>query len=44
MLSGLSKAEKAAAWDEAFAELRQFEGPRGFEAPCVMAIAVGTKP
>jgi SAM-dependent methyltransferase len=44
MLSGLSEAEKAAAWDEAFAELRQFEGPRGFEAPCVMAIAVGTKP
>ena len=43
MLSGLEEAEKKAAWDEAFAELRRFEGPRGFEAPCVMALAVGTK-
>lgn len=44
MLSGLDDAAKAAAWDEVAAELRRFEGPSGFEASCVMAIAVGTKP
>lgn len=44
MLSGLDEAEKVAAWDEAFTELKRLEGPAGFEAPCVMAIAVGTKP
>jgi SAM-dependent methyltransferase len=44
MLSGLDETEKAAAWDEAFTELERFEGPAGFEGPCVMAIAVGTKP
>ena len=44
MISGLDEAEKAAAWDEAFAELARFEGPAGFEAPCVMAIAAATKP
>ena len=44
MLSGLDEAEKVAAWDEAFTELNRLEGPAGFEAPCVMAIAVGTKP
>jgi len=43
MLSGLDEAEKAAAWGEVASELRTFEGPGGFEAPCVMAIAVGTK-
>ncbi len=44
MLSGLDDARKAAAWDEVAAELRRFEGPSGFEAGCVMAIAIGTKP
>jgi SAM-dependent methyltransferase len=44
MLSGLSEAEKSAAWQEVATELRKFEGPRGFEAPCTMAIAVGKKP
>jgi hypothetical protein len=44
MLSGLDETEKAAAWHEAFTELQRFEGPAGFEAPCVMAIAVGTRP
>ena len=43
MLSGLDDAEKAAAWGEVASELRTFERPGGFEAPCVMAIAVGTK-
>ena len=44
MLSGLDDAEKTAAWQEVESELRRFEGPAGFEAPCTMAIAVGTKP
>jgi len=44
MLSGLDEREKEAAWEEAAAELRAFEGPDGFEGPCEMAIAVGTKP
>jgi len=44
MLSGLDEAEKTAAWEEVATELRTLEGPGGFEAPCVMAIAVGTKP
>jgi SAM-dependent methyltransferase len=44
MLSGLDERGKAAAWDEAGAELRTFEGPDGFEGPCEMAIAIGTKP
>jgi SAM-dependent methyltransferase len=43
MLSGLDEAEKAAAWQEVATELGRFEGPDGFEAPCTMAIAVGTK-
>jgi SAM-dependent methyltransferase len=44
MLSGLDEREKEAAWEEAATELRAFEGPDGFEGPCEMAIAVGTKP
>lgn len=44
MLSALDEAAKAAAWDEVSSELQRYEGPAGFEAPCVMAIAVGTKP
>jgi SAM-dependent methyltransferase len=43
MISGLPDAEKAAAWDEVATALRKFEGPSGFEAPCTMAIAVGSK-
>ena len=44
MLSGLDEREKADAWEEVASELRTFEGPDGFEGPCEMAIAVGTKP
>jgi SAM-dependent methyltransferase len=44
MLSGLDEREKANAWEEVAAELRNFEGTQGFEGPCEMAIAVGTKP
>jgi SAM-dependent methyltransferase len=44
MLSALDEPDKAAAWEEVASELAAFEGPNGFEAPCQMAIAVGTKP
>jgi SAM-dependent methyltransferase len=43
MLSGLDDAAKEAAWDEVRAALGEFEGPEGFEGPCELVIAVGTK-
>jgi len=43
MLSGLDDAGRAAAWAEIHAELRRFEGPDGFEGPCELVLAVGTK-
>lgn len=43
MLSGLDDAGKAAAWDEISLALRQFEAPAGFEGPCELVLAVGTK-
>jgi SAM-dependent methyltransferase len=43
MLSGLDDAGKNAAWEEVATALRKFEGPDGFEGPCEMAIAIGTK-
>jgi SAM-dependent methyltransferase len=43
MLGGLSEEGKAAAWAEVEEALCQFEGPDGFEGPCEMIIAVGTK-
>jgi len=44
MLSGLDEPERAAAWEEVRVALGKFEGPNGFEGPCEMAIAIGTKP
>src|ERR1700682_1216247 len=43
MLGGLDAAGQQAAWSEIGAELRKFQGPSGFEGPCEMEIAVGTK-
>ena len=43
MLGGLDAAGQQAAWSEIGAELRKFQGPSGFEGPCEMVIAVGTK-
>ena len=43
MLSGLDDAGKKEAWEEVADALRTFEGPKGFEGPCEMAIAIGTK-
>lgn len=43
MLGSLSDAEKNEAWAEIEDTLRQFEGPSGFEGPCELIVAVGTK-
>ncbi|MBA2451329.1 MAG: methyltransferase type 11, partial [Chloroflexi bacterium] len=43
MLAGLSDADRAAAWDEIEAELRQFEGPSGFEGPCELVVGSGVR-
>jgi SAM-dependent methyltransferase len=43
MLSGLSPAERGAAWEEVGEALRQFETAEGFVGPCEMLVAVGTR-
>lgn len=43
MLSGLDQPGKDAAWQEIEESLRQFETKSGFEGPCEMIVAVGTK-
>jgi hypothetical protein len=43
MLSGLTEEERQDVWDEIERELRQFEGPDGFEGPCELIVGVGVK-
>jgi ubiquinone/menaquinone biosynthesis C-methylase UbiE len=43
MLSGLDQAGREAVWAEIEAELSQFEGPSGFNGPCELVVAAGTK-
>jgi SAM-dependent methyltransferase len=43
MLAGLGEDERAATWGAIEAELRQFEGPQGFEGPCEMVVGVGVR-
>lgn len=43
MLSGLGESEREAAWEEIHQQLREFEGPEGFEGPCELIIGVGVK-
>jgi len=43
MMSGHSDTERAETWAEIAAELRQFEGPDGFEGPCEMTVGIGVK-
>lgn len=43
MLSNLPEEEHAAAWDEIEHELRQFEGPQGFESPTELRVGVGIR-
>jgi SAM-dependent methyltransferase len=44
MLSGVSEAERAAAWAEIEEALTRFEGPDGFVGPCEMLVVSGTRP
>jgi ubiquinone/menaquinone biosynthesis C-methylase UbiE len=43
MMSGLSEEERDSVWAEIEQELRQFEGPGGFEGPCEMIVGVATR-
>ena len=43
LLNKLSDADRALAWNEIEQQLRQFDGPKGFEAPGEWLIGVGTK-
>jgi hypothetical protein len=43
MLAGLPQAERESVWHEIEQTLRQFEGPRGFEGPGELLLAVGTR-
>lgn len=43
MLSNLPEEEHAAVWDEIEHELRQFEGPQGFESPTELRVGVGIR-
>lgn len=43
MLAGLPETERQAVWDEIERDLRQFEGPGGFDGPCELIVGVGVK-
>jgi len=43
MLAGLPEPERQAAWDEIEQEMRQFEGPGGFEGPGELIVGAGTR-
>jgi protein-L-isoaspartate O-methyltransferase len=43
MLSGLTPAEREAAWAEAGDALEKFQGPGGFAGPCRLLVGAGTR-
>jgi SAM-dependent methyltransferase len=43
MLTGLGDAEREEAWEEIERALARFEGASGFEGPCQLIVAAGTK-
>jgi hypothetical protein len=43
MLAGLSPQEREEAWQEIGTELSRFDGADGFEGPCELIVAWGTK-
>jgi len=43
LMAQLSESEQRQTWAEIEAAPRQFDGPNGYESPCVLLIAVGTK-
>ena len=43
MLSTLDASEQQSVWEEIASALDRFEGPDGFEGPCELLVAAGTK-
>ena len=43
MLAGLPEAEREATWDEIERKLGEFQGTHGFEGPCELLVATGTR-
>jgi ubiquinone/menaquinone biosynthesis C-methylase UbiE len=43
LMAQLNEIEREHAWAEIEQELRQFEGPDGYDSPCELLIGVGTK-
>jgi SAM-dependent methyltransferase len=43
MLAGLAPGQRDEAWQEIGDELARFDGPDGFEGPCELIVAWGTK-
>jgi SAM-dependent methyltransferase len=43
MLSGLDEAAQEEVWEEIAEALKRFDGPDGFEGPCELLVAAGTK-
>lgn len=43
MLASLPEEERRDVWDEIARELRQFEGPGGFEGPCELIVGIGVR-
>ena len=44
LMAGLDAVGRADAWAEIEDELRAFDGPAGFAAPCELIVAAGTRP
>lgn len=44
MMSALSEAERADAWQEIEAAMKAYESPTGFEGPCELWVGAGTNP
>jgi len=43
LMAQLSESEQRQAWAEIEVALRQFDGPHGYDSPCMLLIAVGRK-
>jgi hypothetical protein len=43
MLAGVPEQERQEAWAEIEEELKQFEGPDGFDGPCELLVGAATK-
>jgi ubiquinone/menaquinone biosynthesis C-methylase UbiE len=43
LIAPLSESEQRQAWAEIEGALRQFDGPNGYDSPCMLLIAVGRK-